>query len=430
MNLAQYVAAAVLGALTHGSSLAAVEVARWQTHDLAFRSTIQHQNPFRVEFSAEVTGPGGIHFNQLGFYDGDGTWKIRLGLNTLGKWSVRTVSTDPQLNGREVSDLICVEQRNQRVHGGLLVDPEHPHHFVREDGTRFFYSGFECDWLFAIDLATCDPKLPQTTILLDKLVAHDFNVVYLNLYAHSYGGRGGSPSFGPPARYPWGGSNDQPDHSVFNLPFWQHYDRVIQALWDRGLEAHLMLKVYNKHVNWPAPGSPDDDLLFKYALARYAPFCNVHWDFAKESNRDPNMDYKLGRMTLIRKHDPYRRLLTTHTDSQAYPQYPGVLDYRTAQKHRDWHSSPVSQLKKEPWPNVDAEYGYECGSGGTNDTPGPKCEDAPTIYKRAWDVYMAGAYGTYYYVYTSWTVIRVNDTPPGMAITRTWRGSSMASVCG
>ena len=400
-------------ALVCVSPAAAVEVPRWQTSDIAFRSTTKHDNPFKVDFSAEVTSPGGIHFTQLGFYDGEGIWKIRLGPNLPGKWTMRTRSNDPQLNGKSAETIVCVEQNNPRVHGGLLVDPEHPHHFVREDGTRFFYSGFECDWLWAIDLAAGDPKLPQTTILLDKLVAHDFNVVYLNLYAHSYGGGRGSPSFGPPAKYAWGGSNDQPDHSVFNLPFWQHYDRVIQALWNRGLEAHIMIKVYNKHVNWPAPGSPDDDMFFKYVVARYAPFCNVHWDFAKESNRDTNLVYKLDRMALIRQHDPYRRLLTTHTDSQVYTQYLGLLDYRTAQKHRDWHSSPISQLKKEPWPNVDAEYGYECGPAGTNDTPGTRCEDARTIYNRAWEVYLAGAYGAYYYAYTSWSVIRVNDTPAG-----------------
>jgi hypothetical protein len=136
-------------------------VPRWQTRDLAFKSTRNHDNPFVVEFSAEVTGPGGIHFSQLGFYDGEGTWKIRLGPNAPGKWSVRTVSSDPQLDGKTVGDIICVEQKNPRVHGGLLVHPEHPHHFIREDGTRFFYSGFECDWLFALDLAACERSYPK-----------------------------------------------------------------------------------------------------------------------------------------------------------------------------------------------------------------------------------------------------------------------------
>ena len=376
------------------------DLPRWQTHDFAFKSDTKHDNPFTVDFSADVTGPNGIHFVQAGFYDGDGTWKLRLGPNVPGKWTVKTHSSDTQLN-LKTGELNCVEQQNPRVHGGLLVDPEHTHHFIREDGTRFFYSGFECDWLWAIDLAACNPSLPQTSILLDKLVDYDFNVVYVNLYAHTYGAGKGTPNFGPPAKYPWAGSNDKPDFSTFNLPFWQHFDRVLEALRQRGIEAHLMIKVYNKHVNWPAPGSPEDNRFFQYVVARFAPFCNVHWDFAKESNRDKDLAYKLGRMALIRKNDPYRRLLTTHTDNDSYPEYLGVLDYRTAQKHKDWHSSPVTLLKKEPWPNVDAEYGYECGPGGTNDTPSTRCEDARTIYNRAWEVYTLGrVWRAYYYAYT------------------------------
>ena len=63
----------------------ATEIPRWQPHDLSFKSTTPHENPFKVDFSAEVIGPDGIRFNQLGFYDGDNTWKIRLGPNTPGK---------------------------------------------------------------------------------------------------------------------------------------------------------------------------------------------------------------------------------------------------------------------------------------------------------------------------------------------------------
>ena len=407
-RLLTFLAIVTLGAVAANGA----NVPRWQIHDFAFKSGSAPSKPFEVDFSAEVTTPDGLRFTQLGFYDGDGTWKIRLGPNQPGIWKIRTVSTQPELSGKTGS-IGCIEQSNPRVHGGLLVDPLHPHHFVREDGTRFFYAGFECDWLWALDLATCDPALPQTIILLNKLVANNFNVIYLNLYAHSYGNSLKAPSFSPPAKFPWGGSNDRPDHSTLNLPFWQHFDRVMQALWERGLEAHLMIKVYNKHVNWPTPGSEEDDRFFNYVIARYAPFSNVHWDFAKESNRETNLVYKLNRLALIRESDPYRRLLTTHTDSQSYSNYVGVLDYRTAQKHRDWHSSTVHLLQREPWPVVDAEYGYECGPAGINDTPGPKCEDARTLCQRAWETYTAGAYGAYYYAYTSWTVVRVNDTPPG-----------------
>ena len=74
-------------ALIGVSPAPAVEVPRWQTYDLSFKSTTPHANPFKVDFSAQVTGPGGIQFAQLGFYDGNGTWKIRLWPNLPCKWA-------------------------------------------------------------------------------------------------------------------------------------------------------------------------------------------------------------------------------------------------------------------------------------------------------------------------------------------------------
>ncbi len=401
-------------ALIRIASAKSLEVPQWQTCDLSFKSSTPHANPFMVDFSAEVTGPNGVHFTQPGFYDGNETWIFRLGPNLPGKWSIRTVSSDPELNGKTPEDILCVKQRNSHVRGGLLVDPDHGHHFLREDGTRFFYSGFECDWLWAVDLESCDPSLPQTTILLDKLAKYRFNVVYVNIYAHTGFGRPDQkPNFGPPPKYAWVGTNEKADYSKLNLPFWQHYDRVIRAMWERGLEAHIMIKVYNKNVKWPAIGSPEDDMYFKTVVARYAPFCNVHWDFSKESNNEKNLAYKLDRMALIRRNDPYRRLLTTHTDRKDYTNYFGVLDYRTDQNHTNYYKTAFRQRSHESWPVVNSEYGYEQGPLGNDDKTYSGANDALTIYKRAWEVYMAGAYGAYYYTYTSWDVVRVNDTPAG-----------------
>ena len=166
-------------------------------------------------------------------------------------------------------------------------------------------------------------------------------------------------------------------------------------------------------MKWPAIGSPEDDLYFKTVVARYAPFCNVHWDFSKESNNEKNMAYKLDRMAFIRKNDPYRRLLTTHTDRKDYTNFYGVLDYRTDQNHTNYYKTAFRQRSREAWPVVNSEYGYEQGPLGAADKTYSGADDALTIFKRAWEAYMAGAYGAYYYTYTSWDVIRVNDTPAG-----------------
>ena len=108
----------IIVALAVPLALAAVKMQRWDTHDFTFKSSTKHDNPFMVDFSAEVTGPDGLKFTQLGFYDGDGTWKIRLGPNTPGKWSLRTVSSDSILTERKRRALFVLSKRIRKSMAG------------------------------------------------------------------------------------------------------------------------------------------------------------------------------------------------------------------------------------------------------------------------------------------------------------------------
>ena len=122
---------------------------RWQPHDFAFTNQSEAENPFQVQFSAEVTGPDRTRLVVPGFYDGNGTWKIRLSPTKEGQWKLLTHSTAPALDSKSVH-FVCIPNDAQ-AHGGVRVDPQHPRHFVCEDGTRFFPMGYECDWLWALD---------------------------------------------------------------------------------------------------------------------------------------------------------------------------------------------------------------------------------------------------------------------------------------
>ncbi|MHC4584202.1 MAG: DUF5060 domain-containing protein, partial [Planctomycetota bacterium] len=124
---------------------------RWQPQDFEFKSSAVFENPFEIDLKAVVTGPNGRTFTTLGFYDGQGVWKLRIAANTEGKWSFTTQSSEPTLNDRNVS-FTCVRNPNTKIHGGLQVDADNPHHFVYEDGTRHFLMGYECDWLWALDM--------------------------------------------------------------------------------------------------------------------------------------------------------------------------------------------------------------------------------------------------------------------------------------
>ncbi|MBM3211651.1 DUF5060 domain-containing protein, partial [Candidatus Poribacteria bacterium] len=223
----------------------------WQPQDFEFRSSTEHDNPFMVQFSATVTGPDDEKFKTLGFYDGNGIWNIRIAPGKEGKWSLVTHSDDPNLNNKSLS-FDCITNTNSKVHGSLKIDSENPYHFIYEDGTRYFMNGYECDWLWALDIM--NPNIKTLEAFLDKLAKYSFNHIILNAYAHDCGwrkGNTGPDDYGPPPMYAWPGDNEEPDHTRFNLAYWKHYDRMMDCLFRHGIIAHIMIKVYNKMVKWP-----------------------------------------------------------------------------------------------------------------------------------------------------------------------------------
>jgi hypothetical protein len=390
---------------------------RWQPHDFSFTAQAQPPNPFMISFAATVKGPAGESFTVPGFFDGSGTWKIRVAPTVEGPWSLVTKSDLKELDGQTVT-FNCVTNPNPKVHGVLRVDKAHPHHFIFEDGSRFFMQGYEYDWLWALDMDK--PGVPTVEQSLDLLARHGFNYVILNSYAHDTGwrkGKTGQDDYGPPALYAWEGTNDQPDHSRMNLAFWRHYDRVMTALSDRGIQAHMLMKVYNKQVNWPKRDSAEEKLFFRWLVARYAAYPNVIWDFSKEAHNEKELPYKQGVLKYIRQLDPYHHLMTVHDDDQAndHGAYDELTDFRADQQHGKWHEVILRQRERRAWPVVNVEFGYEHGPGGVTDKTYNVVQAPEEVMRRAWEIAMAGGYIAYYYTYTAWDEIRPLDLPPGYA---------------
>jgi hypothetical protein len=190
---------------------------------------------------------------------------------------------------------------------------------------------------------------------------------------------------------------------------------VLHALYERGMIAHVMIKVYNKQVNWPAKGGAEDDLYFRWLVARYAAYPNVVWDFSKEAHNEKDLAYKLGRINLLRQHDPYRRPVTVHDDNAAYDQgaYNALLDFRSDQQHARWRETILAQRQQNKWPVFNVEFGYEHGPGGLEDKTYRVAQAPEEVCRRAWEVCLAGGHVVYYYTYTAWDVLRPTATPVG-----------------
>ena len=406
-----------LGAAMTSAAAGRATVPRWQPEDFAFKSGEQASNPFLVAFTAKVMGPDGRSFELPGFFDGDGTWKIRVSPTVEGEWSLVTKSDLKELDGKKAG-FTCVKNEGPNAHGVLRVDSEHRHHFIFADGTRFFMQGYEYDWLWALDMDK--PGVPLVKQSLDLLSRHGFNYIILNSYAHDTGwrkGKTGPDDYGPPLLYPWAGNNELPDQSRMNPAYWRHYDEVIAAMNERGIQAHMFIKVYNKSVKWPAHDSDEEKLFFRWLVARYAAYPNIIWDFSKEAHYERDLAYKQRWLKWLRDYDPYHHLTTVHDDDKANDSgaFDDLTDFRADQQHGKFHETILRQRERRAWPVANVESDYECGPGGLNDKTYGQVTTPERTVATLWDIQMAGGYTVYYYTYTAWDVVRPLDVPTGYA---------------
>ena len=312
-NLIRVCGGIALGGIAAGA--ASIEL--YHSHDFTFQAAAPG-NPFDVELAGEFTGPEGVHIRVPGFYNGDGRWVIRFSPTREGAWELRTTSPLAALNGRSEAGIRCVPNRHPAIHGGLRVDPAHPYHFVYEDGARYFLLGYEADWLWGAGIE--DPERKLMRRLIEQMAARGFNHVIVNVYAYDTNwskGREHAWDWGPAPVYPWEGTNDKPDHSRLNPKYFQLYDRMMSELRDKGIVAHMMLKVYNKQVNWPEKYSRDEERYFRYVASRYQAYSNVVWDFSKEAHYERDFGLQRRLMELVRFRMPTaacsRRTTTTRS---------------------------------------------------------------------------------------------------------------------
>ena len=396
-------------------SLEAVTIQQYNRHDFTYQARSEG-NPFDVELTGEFSGPGGVRLKVPGFYNGDGAWVIRFAPTRLGEWTMVTASSLPALDGKRETGIVCAANKHPNIHGRLRIDPAFPYHFVYEDGTRYFLLGYEADWLWGVDML--DPGRKLMRRLIDQMASRGFNHVMVNVYAHDTGwspGKNHPWDWGPPQMYAWEGVNEKPDHSRLNPKFFQLYDGMMQSLEESGIVAHIMLKVYNKRVNWPDKWSRNEERYFKYVVARYQAFSNLVWDFSKESYNEKDEALQSRLIDLVRSHDAYRRLTTAHDDDQYEwdPELSRNIDFRTDQQHTDWAQMIAFDRARRRYPVLNSELAYE---RGVDNLPSYRVvHDWQEQLRRAYLVYMAGGYAVYYYHNTAWDVVKPDPEPPGMA---------------
>ncbi len=334
------------------------------------------------------TGPGGQTIRIDGFWDGGKSWKIRVAPTAVGAWSYRTASSDSGLN-RKSGRFNCVRSDSK---GFLRVDPKHPHHFMWDDGTPFYFAptSIVVSMFFPSDAINPglayggrrrvdDGKLQE---FLDVRRRQGFNFAINSYYGFC------KPLFNRKDQKNEGGPvfiNYDPDR--LNPRYHQYGDLRLKAALERGFVGCLQL-------GWPDQGILDRightrlKRYWRYLIARYAAYNISYSMFGEVQEFGSNyLSIATDYADLTRKWDPYDHVLSTHTAGNLAPAFckQPWLDYIILQRS----TARTSDYLKYNKPVVNEEYGGYEGLQG----------NAEQLRPLVWDVRMRGGY----FVYESWS---------------------------
>jgi hypothetical protein len=189
------------------------------------------------------------------------------------------------------------------------------------------------------------------------------------------------------------------DYSRFNIAYWQKFERALKYARDRDMVFSLVLDMADSHVH-PVTGSEEERRFIQYAIARFGAFSNITWDLGDDLDhfRDDKWTHETG--TLIKSLDPYKHLATSHPVDNAHQDR--TADWFDFTSFQEWsrrqHELMLAERRLQEQlgrmiPQTNEEYGYE-DTYPPWATGGPGSDSADALRRTAWDIAMAGAYGT------------------------------------
>ena len=361
-------------------------------------------NPFAdASLTGVVETADGSHRRQVeGFCDStDGsTFRIRFMAPEAADYRYTVTYKQGSFERTSQGTFRSVEARKRGI---LRDDPNYPWHFVWEGtGEHYFFNGTTAYWL----VGWLDERTIQYSV--DRL--HRLKV---NRMRVTIAGREAITFFGEPvmtgdnwtamiAAWPAQNANDpfHPgfDYSRFNLPYWQKFERMLAFARDRDMIISLVLDMNDGRVH-PEAGSEDERRFIRYAIDRFAAFSNITWDMGDDldSYRDEKWTHDTG--TFIEQKDPYKHLETSHPavsndHQERASSWFGFTSYQ--EWSRNQHALMLASRKLQEKtgriiPQTNEEYGYE---DHYPHWAAPGSDSADVLRRTAWDIAMAGAYGT------------------------------------
>jgi hypothetical protein len=286
--------------------------------------------------------------------------------------------------------------------GPIRVDPKYPWHFIWEGtGEHYFFNGTTAFWL----MGWRDERFIRNSI--QRL--HDLKINRMRVLLSG----GTFTMYGEPAMTgdnftlflrPWIArdpqSLDHPgiDYTRFDIPYWQKFERMLRFARERDMIISVVQDIGDGRIH-PDAGSDGERLYFHYAAARLGAFSNITWDLGDDldSFRDEKWAHETG--TLLEGWDPYHHLATSHPvhrehqdRASAWFGFTSIQDWSRTQHALMLEERQIQLKTGRIIPQANEEYGYE--DHYPHWAPGMGSDSAEALRHVAWDIAMAGAYGT------------------------------------
>ncbi|MBZ3900215.1 DUF5605 domain-containing protein [Streptomyces griseiscabiei] len=346
---------------------------RWRTFELELHGP-DHGNPFTdVALRAEFRH-GDRSLTAHGFYDGEGTYRIRFLPDEEGTWTFRTTSNARSLDAITGS-LHCGPARTGD-HGPVRV--HETFHFRHADGTRYQPVGTT-----AYAWTHQGEELEEQT--LRTLAESPFNKIRMCVFPKSY-----TFNTNEPPLYPFEGTPESGwDLRRPNPAYFRHLEQRIAQLGRLGIQADLIL--FHSYDRWGfSEMSPAADARYvRYLVSRLAALPNVWWSLANEYDLVWSKDTEHWHRTaaVIRAHDPHGHLISVHECIDIWDNAADWVTHCSIQKPTENTAEWRSRWGK---PVLVDELGYEgdIEHGWGNLT-------AEDMIRRCWEGVVRGGYVTH-----------------------------------
>lgn len=370
-----------------------VIVERWGMLELEFCGKTDG-NPF-VDYDIKgIFSSSNEHKTVKGFYDGDGKYIVRFMPSFEGSYSYKIFGS---FSNEQYTGEFNVTKQSKKNHGPVHI--ENKYHFAYADGTPYYSIGTTCYvWNLQSD--------EMITTTLNTLRNSAFNKIRFCIFPKHY-----DYNLREPRSYPYVGKpmdssvltsdnflqygpkseGNSWDFYRFNPAHFRHIEYCISELQKLEIEADII--VMHPYDRWGfSCMQPDqDDLYWRYVIARFSAFRNVWWSLANEYDL---FEYKTTADwerygTIICEDDPYNHPRSIHNCYTffdhtrpwlSHASLQRVDAYRTAEYTDEWRN----RFGK---PAVLDEIAYE-----GNIQHGWGNIDPEEMVRRFWEAFVRGGY--------------------------------------